>query len=66
MLFNRLAEGEIRLPPYAVQVAASQALAEIRPLKKHIEAQRKDIELLPSRLLAEVFGTASSPENDGD
>ena len=57
MLFNRLAEGEIALPPYAVQLAASQALAEIRPLKKQVEAQLQDIELLPSRLLAQVFDT---------
>lgn len=57
MLFNRLAEGEIALPLYAVQLAASQALAEIRPLKKQVEAQLQDIELLPSRLLAQVFDT---------
>lgn len=55
MLFNRLAEGEITLPPYAVQVAASQALADIRPLKTKVEAQLRDIELLPSRLLAQAF-----------
>ena len=55
MLFNRLAEGEIMLPPYAVQVAASRALAEIRPMKKQIEAQLREIELLPSRLLAQAF-----------
>lgn len=30
------------------------------------ELQLKDIELLPSRLLAEVFGTASSTEGNGD
>ena len=55
MLFNRLAEGGIALPPYPVQVAASQALAEIRPLKKRVEAQLRDIDLLPSRLLAQAF-----------
>lgn len=55
MLFNRLAEGEITLPPYEVQVKASQALADIRPLKTHVEAQLRDIELVPSRLLAAVF-----------
>lgn len=64
MLFNRLAEGEIKLPPYAVQVKASQALANIRPFKKHVEAQLKDIELLPSRLLAQAFDTQGDTQND--
>ncbi|MCX7150863.1 MAG: restriction endonuclease subunit S [Rhodocyclales bacterium] len=55
MLFNRLAEGEIELPPYPVQQAASRALAELRPMKAKIEAQLREIELLPSRLLAQAF-----------
>jgi type I restriction enzyme, S subunit len=55
MLFNRLAEGAIELPPYAVQLAASRVLAEVRPLKARIEAQLREIELLPARLLAEAF-----------
>ena len=65
MLFNRLAEGEIALPPYEVQVKASQALADIRPLKTHIEAQLRDIELLPSRLLAQAFDNPGDRKNDG-
>jgi type I restriction enzyme S subunit len=64
MLFNRLAEGEISLPPYEVQVKASQALADIRPLKTHVEAQLRDIELLPSRLLAQAFDTQGYTQND--
>lgn len=55
MLFNRLAEGAIKLPPYPVQQAASQALSELRPMRQSIEAQLRDIELLPSRLLARIF-----------
>lgn len=55
MLFNRLAEGEINLPPYPVQQVVSKALAEIRPLKAKIEAQLTEIEALPARLLAQVF-----------
>jgi type I restriction enzyme S subunit len=43
-----------------------QAIAEADELQRTIEAQLKDIELLPSRLLAEVFGAASQAENDGD
>lgn len=56
MLFNRLAEGEITLPPYPVQVAASRALAEIRPMRQRIQAQLREIEQLPARLLAQAFG----------
>ena len=55
MLFNRLAEGEIALPPYLVQQAASRALAELRPMKAAIEARLREIERLPQRLLAQVF-----------
>lgn len=55
MLFNRLAEGAIELPPYSVQQAASRALAEIRPMKNKIETQFNEIELLPARLLAKAF-----------
>ena len=55
MLFNRLAEGKISLPPIAVQRKASKALATIRPMKSKLEAQLRDIELLPSRLLAQAF-----------
>lgn len=55
MLFNRLAEGEIALPPYPVQQAASRALAELRPMKACIEARLREIERLPQRLLAQVF-----------
>jgi type I restriction enzyme S subunit len=55
MLFNRLAEGSIELPPFGAQVAASKALAEIRPMKTAAEAQLREIEKLPSRLLAQAF-----------
>ncbi len=56
MLFNRLAEGEAAFPPFAIQQKASQILAEIRPMKTHVEAQLREIELLPARLLATAFG----------
>lgn len=61
MLFNRLAEGKIDLPPYPVQQAAGRALAEIRPMKKQVEAQLQEIELLPARLLAQAFNTGDMP-----
>jgi type I restriction enzyme S subunit len=55
MLFNRLAEGEIALPPCPVQQAASRALAELRPMRQGIQARLREIERLPQRLLAKVF-----------
>ncbi len=56
MLFNRLAEGKIALPPFSVQIATSRTLAELRLMRKHIEAQLREIDQLPARLLAEAFG----------
>lgn len=64
MLFNRLAEGEIELPPPAVQQAASLALAEIRPLKAQIESQLREINLLPGRLLAQAFDSKENMDHD--
>lgn len=63
MLFNRLAEGEIALPPYPVQQAASRALAELRPMKAAIEARLREIERLPQRLLAQVFDFEEEAED---
>jgi type I restriction enzyme S subunit len=55
MLFNRLAEGKIALPPYDVQVVASQALAELKPMRSAIETQLKEINQLPGKILAKAF-----------
>lgn len=55
MLFSRLAEGKITLPPFVVQEKASKALAEIRPLQTKLKAQLQEIELLPARLLEQAF-----------
>lgn len=63
MLFNRLAEGEIALPPYPVQQAASWALAELRPMKAAIEVRLREIERLPQRLLAQVFDFEEEAED---
>lgn len=63
MLFNRLVEGEIALPPYPVQQAASRALAELRPMKAAIEARLREIERLPQRLLAQVFDFEEEAED---
>lgn len=63
MLFNRLADGEIALPPYPVQQAASRALAELRPMKAAIEARLREIERLPQRLLAQVFDFEEEAED---
>lgn len=55
MLFNRLAEGSLELPPYDVQVTASKALAELKPMRLAIEQQLAEINLLPSKILAKAF-----------
>jgi len=55
MLFNRLAEGEIEVPAYEVQVKASQALAAIRPMREAIAKQKQELERMPQKLLAQVF-----------
>ena len=60
MLFNRLAEGSLELPPYNVQVTASKALAELRPMRCAIEKQRAEINLLPSKILSKAFAIATN------
>jgi type I restriction enzyme S subunit len=57
MLFNRLAEGEIALPDYRTQVKASKALAQIKPMRAAIKQQIAELELLPQKVLAQIFGT---------
>lgn len=55
MLFNRLAEGKIELPDYETQLKASKALAEIKPMQDAIDAQLKELELIPQKLVAQIF-----------
>jgi type I restriction enzyme S subunit len=55
MLFNRLAEGEIELPDFAVQQKTSQALAAIKPMRAAIKKQMQELELMPQKILAQVF-----------
>ena len=55
MLFNRLAEGEIELPDYDTQVKASKALAQIKPMRAAIQKQIQELELMPQKLLDQVF-----------
>ena len=55
MLFNRLAEGTILLPPYQEQLRASKALTTLRPVKSAIQKQLKDLNKIPERLLALAF-----------
>jgi type I restriction enzyme S subunit len=55
MLFNRLAEGKIELPDFAVQQKASQALAAIKPMRAAIKKQMQELELMPQKILAQVF-----------
>ena len=58
MLFNRLAEGNIELPPYDVQLRAAKAMAELTPMQTAIKNQLRDINLLPAKILARAFDVA--------
>jgi type I restriction enzyme S subunit len=55
MLFNRLAAGEIELPSYKIQLNASKALAELKPIRSAVEIKQNEINLLPQKILARVF-----------
>ena len=55
MLFNRLAEGSIRLPSYPEQLRVSKALATLKPVKSAIQKQLDDLNKIPERLLAQAF-----------
>ena len=55
MLFNRLAEAEIELPDFDIQMRASKALVETRRIRTALRAQLKEIDLLPSRVVADCL-----------
>jgi len=55
MLFNRLAEGSILLPPYEEQLRVSKALARLKSVKSGIQKQLDELNKIPERLLAQVF-----------
>ena len=55
MLFNRLAEGTIELPSFAAQKMASAALKELKPMRKCMEKNLCEIDLLPQKILAQAF-----------
>lgn len=55
MLFNRLAEGEIKLPDFSIQQHASITLKELKSLRSAIEKQLREIDLLPQKILAQAF-----------
>jgi type I restriction enzyme S subunit len=55
MLFNRLAEGIAELPSHANQEKASAALKELRPLRRALERELREIDLLPQKILAQAF-----------
>lgn len=60
MLFNRLAEGSILLPPYQEQLRVSKALATLKPVKYAIQEQLNDLNKIPERLLAQAFDPLSA------
>jgi type I restriction enzyme S subunit len=55
MLFNRLAEGSILLPPYQEQLRVSEALMQLKTTKAAIQQQLDDLNKIPERLLAQAF-----------
>jgi type I restriction enzyme S subunit len=55
MLFNRLAEGQIELPDFATQEKATKALAQLKPMRVAVEKQSQELDLMPQKLLAQVF-----------
>ncbi len=55
MLFNRLAEGEIDLPDYDIQKTTSRALNELKPMRRVIEQKLNELNLMPSKILAQAF-----------
>jgi type I restriction enzyme S subunit len=57
MLFNRLAQGEIELPDYDTQINASAAFAQIKMMHVAVDKQIKELDLMPQKLLAQVFGS---------
>ena len=61
MLFNRLADGEIELPDFTDQHKAAAALKELKPVRKAIRQQLREIDLLPQKILAQAFGQQESP-----
>jgi type I restriction enzyme S subunit len=60
MLFNRLAEGSILLPPYQEQLRVSKALATLKPVKYALQEQLSDLNKIPERLLAQAFDPLSA------
>lgn len=56
MLFNRLAEGSILLPPYEEQLRVSKALAELKSVRSGIQKQLDELNKIPERLLTQAFG----------
>ncbi len=63
ILFNRLSEGEIALPPYDVQRDASVKIAAAQRLIPQIVEEIELIKQLPAKLLSQVFG--EGPQDNG-
>ena len=55
MLFNRLADGAMELPPYSEQRAAGAALAPIREIRAASVLRLKEIAMLATRMLKAPF-----------
>ncbi len=58
MLFSRLAEGEVGLPPFSEQRAAAAALGPLRGIRLASTLRLREIGMLPARLLNLAFGNS--------
>jgi type I restriction enzyme, S subunit len=56
LLFKRLAEAVISVPPWPTQILASERLKQVAPIRRNIQTQLNAINRLPTSLLREVFG----------
>lgn len=63
MLFNRLAEGTILLPPYEEQCRVSKALVQLKSVKSAVQQQLDDLDKIPERLLTNAFAHHNQSEN---
>ncbi len=60
LLFNRLARGEIKVPPYHRQLITVAAIREAENIRRTVEAKLNDLEKLPTALLREAFNGNSN------
>lgn len=56
MLYNRLKIGSIQIPDINLQKKASETLKKIKTMRQSIEEKLNELEKLPQKILAQIFG----------